>query len=432
MIAQLLIAFTGGILSFLSPCVLPLVPVYIGFMSGVSIQAGASAIEKPTDRRRLITTAITFVLGFSVVFIALGASATALGGFLKEYQVLLSRIGGVLIILLALHLLGVFRINALLREKRIEMGQGWAPGPVTAFVTGMVFAFGWTPCVGPILAPILLIASQGERITEGILLLSAYSLGMAIPFLLVAFATDFALRFMQNIKRHFRKIEIASGVLLLLVGALLLSNQMTTLANYASKVPGLAQLEDLVTIEGRIDTGENVLADATPAPEDGGIHLTLTTLEGETVELADYRGQVVLLNYWAPWCGPCKKEMPLLSELHEALGDEDLVVVGVTMDYGSVDEVAEIVAEREVVYPVLLGGPDADAPVDGVRVFPTNFLLDRSGRIVNTREGEFHAEDIPNLTRRIREVLAQEDDTPGEPPEPENAPEDAAAQEAQG
>lgn len=397
MIIQLFFAFAGGVLSFLSPCVLPLVPVYISFMSGVSIYDADKVSE---GRRQIILTALAFVLGFSTVFILLGASATAIGAWLRDYQVLISQIGGVFIIILSLHLMGVFRINALLKEARINAGSNWKPGPGMAYLTGMVFAFGWTPCIGPILGSILVLAAKTETITKGIVLLTAYSLGLGIPFLAVAFATGYSVSAMNSLKRHFRKIEIASGALLLIMGILLVTNTMTIIATKLANNPVTEWLDSL---QPRVDFGGPEFVEKAPLQTDGGIDAALTALDGAAAKISDYRGKVVLLNYWAPWCGPCKQEMPLLSALHERMEPEGFVVVGVTLDYDSTKEVADIVSERGVKYPVFLGGNEAEKAVPAFQGFPANFLLDQQGNIVASRQGEFT--DTVKLEAKINELL---------------------------
>ena len=225
----LLAAFAAGFLSFISPCVLPLIPGYISFVSGASLEdmrEGSSS-----SRRHVLARSLSFVLGFSLVFIALGASATAIGQFIFDKLPILSKIAGVLIILFGLHMMGLFRLGFLDTEKRAQT-QRKPAGPIGAFLVGLAFAFGWTPCIGPILAGILLVASAKETIGEGVLLLAVYSLGLGIPFLLTSIAIDRFFSLAAAIRRHYHAIEITSGGLLVAIGVLIFTGQLTVIVRY--------------------------------------------------------------------------------------------------------------------------------------------------------------------------------------------------------
>ncbi|HEY9856637.1 MAG TPA: cytochrome c biogenesis protein CcdA [Stenomitos sp.] len=238
-------AFLAGLISFISPCVLPLVPGYLSFISGVSsdeMRTGASA----ETRRKVIINSLGFILGFSLVFVALGATATVLGTFLTEKLPLLSKIAGVVIVLFGLHTMGIFRIKALYMEKRFQVGNKPA-GFLGSVVVGLAFAFGWTPCIGPILAAILTYASQQETLGQGMALLVAYSLGLGVPFFGTAIAINGFFSLFNRLKRHMRAIEIISGLLLVAVGVLIYTNNLALLANALQSSgagQGLLQLEE--------------------------------------------------------------------------------------------------------------------------------------------------------------------------------------------
>jgi cytochrome c-type biogenesis protein len=230
---SLLAAFGAGFASFISPCVLPLVPGYISFVSGVSLESmrggeGAGTAARGS-MRKIIPNSLLFILGFSVVFVALGASATFLGQFLVEKMNIFSKIAGVVVIIFGLHVMGVFRIPFLQYEKRFHAGSK-PLGLAGSFLVGLAFAFGWTPCIGPILGAILAFASTQENVKEGIYLLSAYSLGLGLPFFLTALAMNTFLSLSKGIKAHFRIVEVVSGILLVLVGILILTNSLQRLA----------------------------------------------------------------------------------------------------------------------------------------------------------------------------------------------------------
>lgn len=213
-------ALLAGLLSFTSPCVLPLIPAYLSFISGVSIDQLQSSENRAAVLRKTIYTALVFVLGFSTVFILLGAGATAVGSLLKEYQDIISKVFSVIILIFALHFLGVYRLKFLAFEKKVHATVK-PLNLLSIYVVGLAFAFGWTPCVGPILGSILGVAAAKETISQGIYLLVAYSLGLAIPFMLTAIAMNSLLGVFSWVKRHFRLIEILSGVLLLALAVLM-------------------------------------------------------------------------------------------------------------------------------------------------------------------------------------------------------------------
>ena len=228
---SLFAAFTAGIISFISPCVLPLIPAYLSFISGVSVEEMKSRDRKSQALKKVSVNTILFVLGFSVVFVALGASATFVGDFLLSKLSLFNKIAGAIIILLGLHLLGVFRIRFLNYEKRFH-ARSRPLGPLGSFLVGLAFAFGWTPCIGPILAGILLLASNQDTVTKGVVLLSAYSLGLGIPFFVTAVSFHTFLSVFGWIKKHFRVVEIISGLFLIIIGFLIFIGSFSALTGF--------------------------------------------------------------------------------------------------------------------------------------------------------------------------------------------------------
>lgn len=226
-------SFLAGLLSFLSPCVLPLVPGYVSLLSGTASQAGADPDQKTSSL--LVQNSLLFILGFSAVFISLGAAASSVGAALREHQVLLSQISGIVVILFGLHLLGVIRIKALYADKRVRTATS-ASG-VGAFVVGFAFAFGWTPCIGPVLGTILLLAASEKTLTEGLFLLTVYSAGLAVPFLLTTLALDRFTNFYRGFRRHLHTVEMVSGALMVLIGLLLLTHRFTMISAYLARIP---------------------------------------------------------------------------------------------------------------------------------------------------------------------------------------------------
>ncbi len=229
-------AFFAGIISFFSPCILPLVPGYISFISGLSL-AELSANDKiiQSARYRVLVGAFSFILGFSLVFILLGASATLLGSLLREYSLWFKRIGGLIVILFGLHMLQLINIPFLHYHKKITIKQKFSFHLfLTPFLIGFAFAFGWTPCIGPILAAILVYAGTQQTLSKGIRLLSLYSAGLAIPFLFTALAINQFFKLSKKVKRFFHIIEVTGGLLLIIIGLLIFSDTLSFISNYFS------------------------------------------------------------------------------------------------------------------------------------------------------------------------------------------------------
>jgi cytochrome c-type biogenesis protein len=235
----LLAAFGAGLLSFISPCVLPLIPGYLSYVSGLSLDelrgtATSRALPMPgSGRGRVVVASLAFILGFSLVFIALGATASAAGQFLLERLPILSRVAGVVIILFGLHTMGVLRIEWLYQTKQVQTNRKPA-GPFGAMLVGAAFAFGWTPCLGPILAGILAVGASRDTVGDAVQLLATYSLGLGVPFLLTGLAINRFFGAMAKIRRHYHAIELVSGALLVVIGLLIFTNRFTVIAQWLS------------------------------------------------------------------------------------------------------------------------------------------------------------------------------------------------------
>jgi cytochrome c-type biogenesis protein len=222
-----LAAFLAGLISFLSPCVLPLVPGYVSLISGAGVEE--LKVRDSQLMRRVMQQSVLFILGFSVVFITLGALSTEVGRMLARYKSVLAQVAGVIIILFGLHLTGVFKIKALYTDARLHSVKGGSTA-WGSFVIGFAFAFGWTPCIGPILATVLALAAASDTIARGVLLLAVYSAGLAIPFLLTALGIGQFMAFYKNFRKYLHAVEVFSGALLLFVGGLVFVNKLTWLS----------------------------------------------------------------------------------------------------------------------------------------------------------------------------------------------------------
>jgi cytochrome c-type biogenesis protein len=389
------IAVLAGFLSFVSPCVLPIVPGYLTFITGMSFDELTGQ-----QRSRVVTSAIIkslpFVLGFSLVFIALGASASAVGAILRANLGLLKQIAGVGIAILGLHLAGLLPIPALLRERRLS-GEPSTPGMGRAFVAGLFFAFGWTPCVGPILAGILTLAATGETLSQGVLLLTAYSLGLGVPFILSAAFLNGFLSVFKGMKGYLRQLEVASGVLLVLVGALIFTDKMSWISSRLT----FLNAEELLTPEPQPGGGQAVAAAEQAKNVYGDYDFSLTSIDGAPIRLSDYQGKVVLVNFWATWCGPCVIETPSLVRMYNKYKDRGFAVIGVALQSDE-DGVKQFVNQYRVPYAI---GRDTTSEI-GLRyqvfALPSSFLFTADGKVKKAFMG-FVAEDA--LERELQAVL---------------------------
>ena len=391
--AFILFAFLGGLASFLSPCVLPLVPGYISLISGVSVD---KLKEGSGSGRAVAISSLLFILGFSLVFIVMGASASAVGQFLNQYRNLLLKIAGVIIIVFGVFLLGLLKIPALYREKRMH-GVGGA-GRLGAFLLGLAFAFGWTPCIGPILAAVLVIAATKETVTQGVFLLSVYSLGLGVPFFLTAIALNKFLAFYQGFRRYLQWVERLAGVLLIAIGVLVFTNQLTWLSTYFAFMnrwnPEVLLAESTPIKAGQTDF------QPVPAPDP-----PLERADGSTFHLSELRGKVIVVNFWATWCLPCRLEIPHFNRVAAEYKDRGVEFVGISVDETGWKAIEEFEKEIPIGYPVVLDSENkADAAFGPLVGLPVTVFIDRQGRIVQQSIG---ITDIDTLRENIEAALKE-------------------------
>jgi cytochrome c-type biogenesis protein len=369
---QILISFVGGILSFLSPCVLPLVPGYISLISGVSID---SLKEGTTNRRSVILNSLAFNAGLSVVFLILGTTAGLVGSAITNNP-WVRIIGGIVIIAFGLQLIGLLKIAALYKDTR-HFSESKPRGVFGSATLGIAFAAGWTPCIGPILGGIIGLAATSGGWRNGLVLSAFYSAGLAVPFLLTGLGINQFLSFYKNFRQHLHKVEVISGIVLILVGLLVATGQSTflTTGSFIAWIPNIENWVKLRTPPPAPPPAAAPGAKYDPAPD-----LEFQTLAGEPFRLKDLQGQVVLLNFWATWCLPCREEIPELNALQHELESQGLKVIGASTEdtIEGVNSYQESVKKFE--YQVLIGGDEAKAKLEHPQL-PTTYLIDRQGRI---------------------------------------------------
>jgi cytochrome c-type biogenesis protein len=453
MVGFALLVFVAGLISFLSPCVLPLVPGYVSMLSGVGVD---QLKEGQGSTGKLLSSAFAFVVGFSAVFITMGATASAVGAFLLRNRSLLAPIAGALIILFGLHLIGwlvkisvrvgiivgvvlvaigtflIFRTGVHLvlkpvhfyaaslifllgpsltrwlnRDVHMNNVGGNQPGMVSGFLLGFAFALGWTPCIGPILTTVLAIAATREKVTEGIILLTLYSAGLAIPFLLTAVGIGRFLKFYQKFRRHLHTVEVFSGVLLLVIGGLIFANGLTYISGNIQGLNPEVWIDKWMP-HGAIASATSVpRANANLAPEPD---VTFKNLQGGDVPLAGLKGKVVLVNFWATWCEPCRGEIPVLIGLQDRYSSKGFTLLGASMDEDGPKAVDPFIhdtrfnvdgTQQTMNYPIVLGSDAITDKFGGLLGMPTSYLISRDGKIVKKYIG------VVNETEVTKDIESQ-------------------------
>lgn len=411
--------FIQGLLSFFSPCVLPLIPLYIGYLSGGTGTVGTDG-KISCQHKKVLMNTLFFVLGVSFTFFLLGFGFSALGSFFKNNQMLFAKIGGILIILFGIYQLGIFgKSNVLEREHRLPFRLNTlAMSPLTALIMGFTFSFAWTPCVGPALASVLLMAASASTKAMGFLLIGVYTLGFILPFLAVGLFTSSLLALLKK-HRNVVKYTIRIGaVLMILMGLMMFTGKMNAVTGYLSSLSADQNTSDADNetqdtgdnagqTDNRSDSADNQTdADTAPAADElpDIIDFTLTDQYGNTHTLSDYKGKTVFLNFWATWCGPCRAEMPAIQKIFEsyqAKGDDSVVILGIAApEYGGEKTTAgitEFLNKNGYSYPVLMDEKGKTFIKYGVYSYPTTFMITKEGKIFGYASGQLNEATMKSI-----------------------------------
>ena len=401
--------FLQGLFSFFSPCVLPLLPVYFGYLSGGTAERNADG-SLHFERGRVMINTLFFVLGISSAFFLLGLGASAAGSALIKHQKAITCAGGVLMILFGLYQSGLLgEWGFLAKEWRLPFRfETMAASPVMAFVFGFVFSFAWTPCVGPMFSSVLILAAAEPE--KGMVMILFYTLGFVIPFLLLGLFSETVLNLVKKHKGVMAFTVKASGVLMIVLGLLLFSGKLDgtgTAAPQQSATQNTQQTDDATQKDTQTQNAaqrENQAQHAVAA-----IPFTLKDQYGKKHTLNDYKGKIIFLNFWATWCPPCRAEMPDIQKLYERSsreGKDSVIVLGVAAPkLGSEKDEAGIKAFMEkngYSYPVLMDKGGKLFEAYGIRAIPTTYLIDRRGNVIGRVQGALSAE---NLEKIIQQVL---------------------------
>lgn len=399
-------AFLQGILSFASPCVLPLLPVYLSYLSG------SSEIYK---KRNLAVNSLFFALGIGLTFFLLGLGATSLGNLFFKKRSFFLILGGVLVIFFGFLQFGFLGKSFFQQEKRFSFNATKIKSsPISAFLLGFVFSFSWTPCVGPALASILVMAANSSTKLSGMFLILFYTLGFALPFVIAGIFASPVLSFLKNHKNISKWTSKIGGIILILLGILMIVSGIFQIRNshLSKSVKSENQSENLENQQTKTDEfenqGENLENQQNrkfPLPAD----FSLFDQNGMQWTLSELKGKIVVLNFWATWCPPCKQEMPFFEQVYDDLldsGDEDVFILGIASPnfYREKDfpDIVKFLNSNNYFYPCLM---DFDGIVSGaynVYAYPTTFFIDRNGETQNVIIGAVSKERLVDLIAGLR------------------------------
>lgn len=405
-----LTVFLQGLISFFSPCVLPLLPLYIGYLSG-----GTGKWEDGKfyyKKSKVMINTLFFVIGISFAFVLLGLGVSAVGSFLNSNQELFAKIGGVLVVLFGLYQLGIFGSSDFLgKERRLPFRlDKLAMSPFAALLMGFTFSFAWTPCVGPALTSVLLMAASTGTRVAGMGLIGVYTIGFVLPFLAVGiFATSLLGLFRKHMKVVQYTVKIG-GILMIIMGILMFTGKMNAVTSYLSNISSSQEKTENVsgTEEESGSPGEtSETEDSKVIP---ALDFTLKDQFGNTHTLADYKGKTIFLNFWATWCGPCKAELPDIQKLYEKYSEEteeEVVVLGVAGpkmgNEKTEEEIIEFLEENELTYPVLMDTDWTLFQGYGISSFPTTFMIDKEGNVFGYVPGQLSYDIMEDIIRQTKE-----------------------------
>lgn len=396
-----LTVFLQGVLSFFSPCVLPLVPVYLSYLSG-------GAQQTRHRRRKLLVSTVFFVLGISFAFFVLGMGVSALGQFFSGARVWIARIGGMLLIVMGLvQLFG----GGFTHELRLPFRLKNTINPFTALLLGFTFSFAWTPCVGPALASVLLMAGSAGSSALGFVYIGLYTLGFVVPFLLVGVFADAMLGLLSRSKKALVWTTRVGAVLLLIIGVLLLLGWTTgdVASSGSSSSPSSSASSSVSSSPAPASPEPTATAEPSPTPASterptiAAPDFTLTDQYGNTHTLSDYKGKVVFLNFWADWCGYCVKEMPDIQQLYLDEGENtgDVIILGITNGL-SQQEMADFFTEKQLTYPTLLDTDGSVFATYGAYSLPTTFMIDADGNVYGYLTGMMDRETMDSIIAQTK------------------------------
>ena len=384
---NLVVVFIEGLLSFFSPCILPILPVYLSILSNSNVDVLKNGEDKFV-KTALFKNTILFVLGISTTFFILGSSVNILSSFFSENKDYIMVIGGIIIVFMGLFYVDIIKSTLLSREKRMNI-KVKEMNSLSAFILGFTFSFGWTPCIGPILASVLIMASGSSSGMVANLLIIVYTVGFILPFIIVAGFYSKLFKSIDKMKNYMGIIKKICGIILIISGLVMFLNGVTNINK--NKQYNNIEKNEIIDKEDNENT------------EEMAIDFTLKDQYGNEHTLSEYKGKTIFLNFWATWCPPCRGEMPEIEEIYNEYGknNDDIIILGVAAPNlgreGSEEEIANFLSDNNYTFPVVMDFGGELVYKYGIGGFPTTFIINEDGEVVNKIVGAMDKENMKEI-----------------------------------
>lgn len=400
---NLFLVFAEGVLSLFSPCILPVLPVYLSILSNSNVQSLKDG-EVKFINSSLLKNTILFVLGISTTFFILGSSVSVLNYFFTSNKKIILLIGGILIIIMGIFYMGYINIPSLQKEKKIHV-KIKEMKPITAYILGFTFSFGWTPCVGPMLSSVLVMASTSNGILIGNILILIYTIGFILPFIIIAIFYNKLFKFLDKIKLHINIIQKIGGVVLIASGLIMVFGGTVKTFDYTNKASTnkVEQVQNKDDKNAQEDKGNSTKVDKIIAPD-----FSLVDQHGNIHKLSDYKGKIVFLNFWATWCPPCKGELPHIEEIYKEYKNNtaDVIILGVTAPNlgreGSEEYIKDFLNKQGYTFPVVFDNNGNIMEQYEIEAFPTTFIIDKEGNVNKYVPGAMDKATMESLINNVK------------------------------